>query len=102
VIIQSSPFAHLFALGALCEKSPSSERPDKLDLNTLDAFLGSRAGKIYAQRVAAMAERHVRHCQDGRASIESIRMSQGALEAITAVLGLPEVLRREVTVTNGQ
>ena len=74
----------------------TTERPDNLDISTLEAFLESRVGKIFMGRVLGESERHVRTCQDASKSMEEIRVSQGALKAIYAVLDLPAALRKEV------
>jgi hypothetical protein len=69
---------------------------DELDLEELERFERSRIGQVYAQRVLRMAERHVKACQDRNLGLDQIRASQGALEIVYAVLGLPKMLRQEI------
>jgi hypothetical protein len=71
-------------------------KPDQLDLEALDQFERSHMGQVWRERLTHMAARYAKTCQDQRENIDSIRASQGALEAVYSVLGLADVLRKEI------
>ena len=70
--------------------------PDDLDLEELERFERSHIGEVWQAKLIEMGARHTKVCQDRRAPVEDIRASQGALEAIYAVLGLAKTIRAEI------
>jgi len=75
---------------------PGAAPPDQLDLDTLDEFLRSHVGQVYTRRLIDMGFRYAKTCQDRREGVDSIRAAQGAIEAVNAVIALPDTLRTQL------
>lgn len=77
-------------------EKPAAAPPDQLDLEELERFERSHVGQVWRDKLLEMSQRHVRKCQDRRASLDDIRASQGALEMVYAVMALAGTIRAEI------